>query len=126
MKRSPLRRSRRKPPKPKPEGKRLGKSKVTKGPLRDPEHLARVREQPCEMCSFNGSLSEAHHIRECFPRTMGKRIGDDKTIPLCATCHRMLHRNSRDFWGLPERAVTRAAMLYDATLKARADRSGGR
>ncbi len=103
------------------------RSKVSKKPLRDPEHLARVRTKRCWSC-FAAQGTEAHHIRECYPRTMGRRIGDDKTIPLCSPCHIALHRRSRTFWqGSKDSVVSYAAALYveSLSLRGEANPNGG-
>ncbi len=88
------------------EGKRLGKSAVSKGPARDPEHLARVRAEGCLVCKGIGMLtwarkeaSEAHHVRCIGPRTMGVRVSDYLTVPLCKHHHTRLHEGSEaKFW----------------------------
>ncbi len=96
------------------------RSRVSKGPLRDREHLARVLQAGvCYACAGHRFV-EAHHIRECFPRTMGVRIGDDKVVPLCPYCHARLHQNSRTFWKCPQQMVIEyAAALYAETLSLR-------
>lgn len=77
--------------------KRLGVSQVDKGPLRDNPHRGRVNEQKCLVCGL--AYPHAHHIRECFPRHMGLKIGDDMTVPLCVTHHAELHTlNNATFW----------------------------
>lgn len=66
-------------------------------PVRDPKHLAFVRTLPCLICGAYGV--DAHHIRAFQPRTMGKRVGDDSTVPLCRACHDELHRGKEEaFW----------------------------
>ncbi len=95
------------------------RSKVSKGPIRDPEHLARVRTLRCWICYSPSIPTEAHHIRECYPRTMGVRVGDDKVLPLCDVCHRMVHRNSRTFWTQPDVTRGTAARMYVETLSLR-------
>lgn len=102
--------------------KATGKMLTKKGPLRDPEHLVRVRSLACIICGWDAT--EAHHIRECFPRSMGVRIGDDKTLPMCRKHHNELHRSSRTFWeGRAHVPVDFAAALYAETL-ARRNREG--
>lgn len=76
---------------------------VSKGPVRDKKHLDRVRSQVCIVCrALNIAMrppSQAHHIREMYPRTLGKRIGDDKTVPLCAFHHAAVHSMSgQEYW----------------------------
>lgn len=95
----------------------VGRSLVSKKPLRDAEHLARVRTLYCHICG--GTPCHAHHIRECLPRTMGVRVGDDMVIPLCPPCHTHLHDNGGTVWDYPESIVKKAAALYAETLKLR-------
>ncbi len=92
------------------------RSKVSKGPIRDPEHLTRVRGLNCMGCHAPGP-SEAHHIRECYPRTMGVRVGDNKVIPLCRLCHRSIHETGQ--WATPDIARANAAEYYAETLSLR-------
>ena len=84
--------------------KTRSRSKASKGPMRSKAHLDRVRSLPCMVCrkilpwKVEGP-SHAHHIREMFPRTMGKRIGDDMTVPLCPSHHEDVHKGSgQEFW----------------------------
>lgn len=85
--------------------KTLGRSAVSKGPARDPEHLARVREHPCLIQHYEPSLAtcygavQAHHCRHIRQRTMGKRVSDYFTVPLCVRHHILLHEGDEDaFW----------------------------
>jgi hypothetical protein len=57
--------------------------------VRDKEHLKEVASQPCLVCGRNPS--HAHHIRYAQRRAMSKKVGDQWTVPLCATHHRALH-----------------------------------
>jgi len=76
------------------KGKAAGtRSKTRKGPARDPEHLAKVREHLCLVASYSdlwvacmGPI-EAHHVRSISPRSMGRRISDYLTAPLCRGHH---------------------------------------
>lgn len=99
--------------------KATGKSAVAKGPIRDRAHRARVASHPCLICGM--TLVQAHHLRECFPRTMGVRIGDDKVVPLCSAHHAELHLvNHERFWArhhINARAIAKA--LYAETLRLR-------
>lgn len=80
--------------------KALGRSAVSKGPERDRAILSKVHAFPCLICGRYGV--EAHHIRECFPATMGKRISDRYTVPLCRVHHRELHEGAKAFWARNE------------------------
>jgi hypothetical protein len=73
------------------------RSRVAKGPARDPEHLARVRQERCLFCD-RFPPNEAHHVRLGL-RTMGVRKSDYLAVPLCSSCHRMLHQGKEEhFW----------------------------
>ena len=97
MKRSFMKRR----PKPRNKGKAAGtRSRVKKGPARDPKHLFKVRLSPCLVCIGWGDIpNEAHHVRCIAPRTMGKRVSDYLTVSLCKRHHAKLHTmNEADFW----------------------------
>lgn len=84
------------------------RTKVKRGPARDPEHLARVRQHPC-LIECDGQIirlgaqwtarSQAHHVRCIAPRSLGKRVSDYLTVPLCVDCHSDLHAyNEATYW----------------------------
>jgi ERF superfamily len=65
---------------------------------RDREHLNFVASQPCLVC---GRIpSDAHHVKFAEQRTMGRKVSDRFTVPLCRLHHRELHRrgNERAWW----------------------------
>jgi len=76
------------------------RSKVRKGPARDEKHLQRVRAQYCIISpTITSFATEAHHVRCIGPRTLGKRVSDYLTVPMCASCHRALHSmGEKQFW----------------------------
>jgi ERF superfamily len=57
---------------------------------RDRAHLRFVSAQPCLICGRRPS--DAHHLRFAQPRTLGRRVSDEYTVPLCRSHHRALHR----------------------------------
>lgn len=65
---------------------------------RDKDHLRYVATQPCLVCS--AVPSDAHHVRFAQPRAMGRKVGDEFTVPLCRTHHRELHNygNEAAWW----------------------------
>ncbi len=65
---------------------------------RDKDHLRYVAAQPCLLCS--AVPSDAHHVRFAQPRAMGRKVGDEFTVPLCRTHHRELHEcgNEMAWW----------------------------
>jgi hypothetical protein len=77
-------------------------------PIRSKKHLRWVAEYPCMLC---GGPSQAHHLRIGL-RTMGVRVCDSKTVPLCFQHHAELHEGrEEDFWEeFPRRY---AAMLWN-------------
>ena len=64
-------------------------------PLRSKAHIAFVKSKPCLICGRRPS--EAHHIRLGL-RTMGKRVCDSKTVPLCQQHHADLHFGNEEKW----------------------------
>lgn len=66
--------------------------------LRNKDHLKHVASQPCVICGRHES--HAHHVRLAQPRAMGRKVGDQWTVPLCALHHRALHDagNERRWW----------------------------
>ncbi len=88
------------------------RSRVSKKPVRDEKHLKRVRAEICLACRGDilgqvdrGGPVRAHHVRELFPRTAGRKISDYLTVPLCENHHSdqspwdSLHKhNNADWW----------------------------
>ena len=66
--------------------------------IRNKDHLKFVASQPCLICGRENV--EAHHILFAEPRAMGKKVGDQWTVPLCAIHHRSLHMagNEESWW----------------------------
>ena len=58
--------------------------------LRDKDHCKFVSAQPCVVCGR--SPAEAHHLRFAQPRTLGRKVSDEYTVPVCRLHHRELHR----------------------------------
>jgi hypothetical protein len=65
---------------------------------RNREHLKFVASQACLICGR--TPSDAHHIKFAEQRTMGRKVGDRFTVPVCRLHHRELHRrgNERIWW----------------------------
>lgn len=65
---------------------------------RSKAHLLFVREQPCLVC--RQSPCDAHHLKFAQPRTLGRKVSDQFTVPLCRAHHHELHRqgNERAWW----------------------------
>ena len=65
---------------------------------RSKAHLAFVASQPCLICKMGPS--DAHHLRIVRPRSLGRKVSDEFTVPLCRKHHRELHRhgNEANWW----------------------------
>jgi len=59
--------------------------------LRDEAHRKFVASLPCLICGR--TPSQAHHVRFAQPRSLGSKVSDEFTVPLCALHHRALHDN---------------------------------
>ena len=57
---------------------------------RNKAHLAFVAAQPCLVCQR--SPCDAHHLKFAQPRSLGRKVSDEFTVPLCREHHRDLHR----------------------------------
>jgi hypothetical protein len=76
---------------------RVDKSVLTLGEprrVRDKEHLRNVARQPCLLCSARPA--DAHHVRFAQPRALGRKVGDEFTVPLCREHHRDLHHSGNE------------------------------
>ncbi len=73
---------------------------LCKGPIRsrDKSHLKYVARQTCLICER--TPSQAHHLKHAQLRAMGRKPGDQWTVPLCAIHHRQLHDhgNEGEWW----------------------------
>src|SRR6266403_158879 len=84
---------------------------------RSKAHLAFVGSQPCLVCQ--GSPCDAHHLKFAQPRSLGRKVSDEFTVPLCREHHQELHRhgNERAWWtNLRIDALKVAKDLWAATL----------
>jgi len=58
--------------------------------IRDREHVKSVAKQPCLICGRRPA--DAHHLRFARPPTIGRKVSDEFTVPLCRGHHREVHR----------------------------------
>jgi hypothetical protein len=58
--------------------------------IRDREHVRLVAKQPCLVCGRRPA--DAHHLRFAQLRTLGRKVSDEFTVPLCRGHHREIHR----------------------------------
>jgi hypothetical protein len=61
---------------------------------RSKAHLAFVASQPCLICQT--SPCDAHHLRIAQPRSLGRKVSDEFTVPLCRKHHQELHRHGNE------------------------------
>src|SRR5882724_1600670 len=85
--------------------------------IREKAHLAFVAAQPCLVCQR--SPCDAHHLKFAQPRSLGRKVSDEFTVPLCRDHHHELHRqgNEMAWWAnLQIAPVETARELWAATL----------
>jgi hypothetical protein len=61
---------------------------------RNKAHLAFVAAQPCLICQR--SPCDAHHLKFAQPRSLGRKVSDEFTVPLCRAHHQELHRHGNE------------------------------
>ena len=68
------------------------------GRKRSKGHLIFVASQPCLICK--ATPCDAHHVKIARPRSLGRKVSDEFTVPLCRAHHQELHRhgNERTWW----------------------------
>jgi hypothetical protein len=84
---------------------------------RSKAHLAFVAAQPCLVCQR--SPCDAHHLKFAQPRSLGRKVSDEFTVPLCRDHHHELHRHGNEmaWWAnLRISAIEVARELWAATL----------
>jgi ERF superfamily len=85
---------------------------------RNKTHLAFVASQPCLVCQR--SPSDAHHLKFAQPRTLGRKVSDEFTVPLCRDHHQQLHHygNEVAWWAnLKITPMVTANELWAATAR---------
>jgi len=65
---------------------------------RSKAHLSFVASQPCLICRTRPC--DAHHLKIAQPRSLGRKVSDEYTVPLCREHHRDLHQlgNEANWW----------------------------
>jgi hypothetical protein len=58
--------------------------------VRDRDHVRHVAQQSCLVCGRKPC--DAHHLRFAQTRSLGRKVSDEFTVPLCRGHHRELHR----------------------------------
>jgi hypothetical protein len=87
--------------------------------IRDREHVKLVAKQPCLICGRRPA--DAHHLRFAQSRTLGRKVSDEFTVPLCRGHHREIHRcgNEAAWWkkvGVDPTVLARALWLKSHPL----------
>jgi hypothetical protein len=88
---------------------------------RSKAHLAFIRGQGCLVCQR--SPVDAHHLKFAQPSTLGRKVSDEFTVPLCRSHHQALHRqgNERAWWTNLQLDPLQAAKKLWATSPAHSD-----
>jgi ERF superfamily len=84
---------------------------------RNKAHLAFVAKQACLICKR--SPCDAHHLKFAQPRSLGRKVSDEFTVPLCREHHRELHRHGNEvaWWANVQVAPIAVAQdLWQMTL----------
>ena len=84
---------------------------------RSKAHLAFVASQPCLVCQR--LPCDAHHLKFAQPRSLGRKVSDEFTVPLCREHHHELHRHGNEmaWWAnLQIAPLEMARELWAATL----------
>jgi hypothetical protein len=89
--------------------------------IRDRDHVRLVAKQPCLICGRRPA--DAHHLRFAQSRTLGRKVSDEFTVPLCRGHHREIHRcgNEMAWWkkvGVDPTVPARALWLESHPLPA--------
>ena len=84
---------------------------------RNKTHLRFVAAQPCLVCQR--SPCDPHHLKFAQPRTLGRKVSDEFTVPLCREHHHQLHRSGNEsaWWAnLQIVPIETAKELWNVTL----------
>jgi hypothetical protein len=85
---------------------------------RNKVHLRFVASHPCLVCQR--SPCDAHHVKFAQPRALGRKVGDEFTVPLCRDHHIQLHHHGNEaaWWAnLQIVPLETAKELWAATLR---------
>lgn len=87
------------------------------GPKRSEAHLRFVASQPCLVCQR--VPCDAHHLKFAQLRSLGRKVSDEFTVPLCRDHHLQLHRQGNEgvWWAnLKIAPLETAKELWGVTL----------
>jgi hypothetical protein len=88
------------------------------GSKRSKRHLRFVASQPCLVCQR--TPCDAHHLKFAQLRSLGRKVSDEFTVPLCRDHHLQLHRqgNEAAWWAnLKIAPLETAKELWSVTLR---------
>jgi hypothetical protein len=93
--------------------------------IRDRDHVKSVAKQPCLVCGRRPA--DAHHLRFAQSPTLGRKVSDEFTVPLCRGHHREVHRcgDEATWWkrtGIDPSAAARVLWLKTHPLPSASDR----
>ena len=93
--------------------------------IRDRDHVKFVAKQSCLVCGRRPA--DAHHLRFAQSPTLGRKVSDEFTVPLCRGHHREVHRSGDEtiWWeraGIDPTVTARALWLETHPLPANADK----
>jgi hypothetical protein len=76
---------------------------------RSKAHLLFVAAQPCLVCQR--FPCDAHHLKFAQPRSIGRKVSDEYTVPLCRDHHNELHSHGNEiaWWANAQIAPLQAA-----------------
>ena len=105
------------------QGKKRSRSAIDKSVLtlpaprriRDSEHVKSVAKQPCLVCGRRPA--DAHHLRFAQPPTLGRKVSDEFTVPLCRGHHREVHRCGDEAAWWDKTGIDAAAAAHALWLK---------
>jgi hypothetical protein len=82
---------------------------------RNKAHLLFVAAQPCLICQR--LPCDAHHLKFAQPRSLGRKVSDEYTVPLCRDHHAELHRHGNEiaWWANAQIAPLETAQNLWAT-----------
>jgi hypothetical protein len=73
---------------------------------RNKAHLTFVSSQPCLICQR--TPSDAHHLKFAQPRSLGRKVSDEFTVPLCRDHHLQLHHHGNEAAWWANKAISSA------------------
>jgi ERF superfamily len=92
--------------------------------FRDKAHLAFVAAQPCILCGKRPV--DSHHIRFAQKQSLGRKVSDEFTVPLCRSHHRALHRSGSEYLWWENLGIEPLKIAGKLWKQTRSDRPTGR